>query len=182
MKAKTSSSSKPRKPLPASFFLIVSYEDQEVYYKLKEKSEKIFSQALYESQPMPKWDHKFSHFLESPLGRHTRILSFRRRIHREELPSIQKECLKFQDALRKQDEALNIFPGYLTPYNLVLASVEEDLHRVYLFHGVFAEVIYTFEKQKWIVQNSAPEFFNTTEARYFFTNLRETYVQSLEKR
>ncbi|EQA43741.1 PF14385 domain protein [Leptospira broomii serovar Hurstbridge str. 5399] len=173
---------KQRKPLPASFFLIVSFENQEVYYKLKERAENIFSQTLYESQPLPKWSHQFANFLDSPLGRQTRILSFKRRISREELPSLQKECLKFQEQLRKTDESFRIFPGYLTPYNLVLSFVEEDLHRIYLFHGAFAEIIYTYQSQKWICQSSAPDFFKAPEVIYFFTNLRESYVLSLEKR
>ncbi|TGK19214.1 DUF4416 family protein [Leptospira fluminis] len=173
---------KQRKPLPASFFLVVSFEDEECYYKLKEKAEEIFSQTLYESQALPKWSHEFANFLDSPLGRHTRILSFKRRISREELPSLQKECSKTQDRLRKSDQSFRIFPGYLTPYNLVLASVEEDLHRVYLFHGVFAEIVYTYQGQKWVCQASAPNFFKSPEVLYFFTNLRESYVLSLEKR
>ncbi|TGJ99354.1 DUF4416 family protein [Leptospira semungkisensis] len=176
------SSPRQRKPLPASFFLIVSYENEEVYYRLKEKAEGSFSQTLYESKPLPKWNHKFESFLDSPLGRFTRILSLKRRISREELPSLQTECSKFQTALRKSDESVRIFPGYLTPYNLVLGSLEEDLHRVYLFHGVFAEIIYTFQGQKWIPEPYSPEFFKTPEVIYFFTNLRESYVTSLEKR
>lgn len=175
-------SSKSKKPLPASFFIVVSYENEEAYYRLKEKAEDTFSQALYESKPLPKWTHQFENFLDSPIGRFTRILSLKRRISREELPSLQKECTKFQTTLRKSDESIRILPGYLTPYNLVLASLEEDLHRIYMFHGVFAEIIYTYQGQKWIPQSSASEFFKHPEVLYFFTNLRESYVSSLEKR
>lgn len=173
---------KPKKPLPASFFVVVSYENEEAYYRFKEKAEDTFSQTLYESKPLPKWSHQFENFLDSPLGRFSRILSLKRRISREELPSLQKECQKFQTALRKADESFRVFPGYLTPYNLVLATLEEDLHRIYLFHGVFAEIVYTYQGQKWIPQSSASEFFKHPEVIYFFTNLRESYVLSLEKR
>ncbi len=181
MKLKTPAP-KQKKPLPASFFVIVSYENEEAYYRFKEKAEDTFSQTLYESNPLPKWSHQFENFLDSPLGRFTRILSLKRRISREELPSLQKECLKFQNSLHKSDESFRAFPGYLTPYNLVLGSLEEDLHRVYLFHGVFAEIIYTYQGQKWISQSSASGFFKHPEVIYFFTNLRESYVTSLEKR
>lgn len=181
MKAKIPAT-KQKKPLPASFFVVVSYENEEAYYRFKEKAEVSFSQTLYESKPLPKWNHQFENFLDSPLGRFTRILSLKRRISREELPSLQTECSKYQTNLRKIDESFRVFPGYLTPYNLVLATTEEDLHKIYLFHGVFAEIIYTYQSQKWNPQAFAPEFFKHPEVIYFFTNLRESYVTSLEKR
>ncbi|TGL62363.1 DUF4416 family protein [Leptospira sarikeiensis] len=181
MNSKTSPS-KLKKPLPASFFIVVSYENEEAYYRLKKKAEDSFSQTLYESKPLPKWTHQFENFLDSPIGRFTRILSLKRRISREELPSLQTQCGKFQTSLRKSDESIRILPGYLTPYNLVLASTEEDLHRIYMFHGVFAEIIYTYQGQKWIPQAPSSEFFKHPEVIYFFTNLRESYVSSLEKR
>jgi hypothetical protein len=43
------------KPLGASFFLVVSYEVEETFFRVKEFAEGIFSKSMYESIPMPKW-------------------------------------------------------------------------------------------------------------------------------
>jgi hypothetical protein len=70
---------------------------------------------------------------------------------------------------------LNIFTGYITKHNVILASDEDDYYRLYLYEDTFAEVIYKYEKQKLLSLESTPPFFRTKECIYFFTNLRDAF-------
>ncbi|TGK37465.1 DUF4416 family protein [Leptospira gomenensis] len=169
------------RPPGASFFIVVAYEEAETFYWIKTKTEKKFSATLYESNPMPSWKDSDADLWNQFPGRHTKILSFKRRIHREELPSIQKECLGIQNSAWEKDPGVRIFPGYLCNHSVVIASVRDDFHRIYLFNGVYAETVYNYQKQKMNFKETAPPFFKTPEAVYFFTSLRESYVQNINK-
>lgn len=170
------------KPTPASFFLIVSYESEEVFFKVKEFAENSFSKSMYESIALPKWVLPDSDKILYTSGNLTRILSFTRRIHREELPSLFKECLAISKKLRKNDPTIRLIPGYMTSHNVVIASAVDDFHRMYLFHGVYGEIVYKYFKSQLIPQEVAPSFFHSKEALYFFANLRDAHEFHLKKK
>ncbi|EMJ54001.1 PF14385 domain protein [Leptospira interrogans serovar Valbuzzi str. Duyster] len=172
---------KLNRPPGAAFFIVVTFEEAEIFYSIKTRSEKKFSATLYESNPMPTWKEPDVDFWNSFPGRNTKILSFKRRIHREELPSIQKECLLIQNSAVEKDRGVRIFPGYLCNHSVVISSIQDDFHRIYLFNGVYAETVYNYQKQKMVFKETAPPFFKTPEAVYFFTSLRESYVQNISK-
>ncbi|WCL48028.1 DUF4416 family protein [Leptospira sp. GIMC2001] len=169
------------KPPGSFFFLVVSYDLDETYFRIKEFAESQFSKSLYESVPMPKWMLPEWEKNLYQTGSSTRILSFERRINREELPSHYKECINISKKLRKKDPSLRLVPGYLSSQNVVIGSTIDDLHRIYLFHGIFAEIIYKYQKSQLVVSDTAPQFFHTRESIYFFTNLRESYEYFLKK-
>ncbi|AXR61196.1 DUF4416 family protein [Leptospira mayottensis] len=180
-KKNTPTKEKLTKPPGASFFIVVVYEDAEMFYSIKTKTEKKFSATLYESNSMPAWKDPNEELWNQSPGRHTKILSFKRRIHREELPSIQKECLSIQNVAIEKDRGVRIFPGYLCNHSVVISSIQDDFHRIYLFNGVYAETVYNYQKQKMVYRETAPSFFKTPEVVYFFTSLRESYVQNISK-
>lgn len=173
---------KLERPEGGTLFALVSYELDESYYRAKESTVEIFSPVLYESVPMPRWMLPIQERTVFITGSNTRILSFERRIHREELPSLYGEAVKTAKKIRKIDPTLRIIPGYLTRQNVVLGSHQDDFHKIYLFHGVFGEIIYKYIGSKLIVQETAPSFFHTRESIYFFTNLRESHEYNLKPR
>ncbi|MDZ4726757.1 MAG: DUF4416 family protein [Leptospira sp.] len=163
------------RPLGASFFLICSFQNDDSYYELKSLTEKKFSKTIFESNVLPKWELDEVERLSQIPGKQTRILSFMRRIHREELAQIKKECLEIQNSFQKDDPFFRLIPGYLTSHNVVIAQSKDDFHRIYLFTGVYGEIVYIFHKGKFSVLDTAPGFFKQKEALYFFSNLRESY-------
>ena len=44
---------------------------------------------------------------------------------------------------------LNLDPGYITLAKVVLASTKDHAHRIYLGHGIFAEVTLYFKDRQW---------------------------------
>lgn len=163
------------RPIGASFFLISSFQNDDAYFELKSITEKKFSKTLYESSVLPKWELDAVERLTSIPGRQTRILSFLRRVHREELVQIKKDCVEIQNHLRKVDSLFRLIPGYLTSHNVVIAQSKDDFHRMYLFAGVYGEIVYVFHGGKFSVLETAPSFFKNKESLYFFSNLRESY-------
>jgi hypothetical protein len=48
-----------------------------------------------------------------------------------------------------QRRVINLDPGYIDPSKLVLASMKNFSHRIYLARGVFAEVTLTWRRTQW---------------------------------
>ncbi len=167
-----------KRPKGATFFLIVSFNSLEVFYKVKSKVEREFSKVYLESKPMPKWTAELSEKLTTKIGEGTKILAFKRRIHREELPEIKKKCVDIRHKFLKEDPSLRLIPGYVCSHNVIIATVNDDFHRVYLFHGVYAEIVYKFEKLQLKFIDTAPEFFALKDVMYFFSTLREYHVNN----
>lgn len=165
-----------KRPPGSTLFLIASFSKMETFYRLKEITASEFSKVQIESSPLPKWTAEISEKLNSRVGEGTKILAFKRKIHREELPEIKNRCVRIRKNLLKTDETLRLIPGYLSSHNVVTASVNDDFHRIYLFHGVYAEIVYKYEKLELKFIDTAPEFFALGEVRYFFRSLREYHV------
>ena len=164
-------SEKLQKASPSLLFFIVSSSSEESYYKIKKEAEGKFSKTLYESNPLPKWTSPFV-----KTGKFTKILSFQRKISREELPQIKQKTMEMKKGV-KEDPSLEIIPGYLSPHNVVIGSAYDDFHKIYLFNGVYAEVVYQFIKQKMLYIDDTPEFFKNPDVIYYFSKLREAYVK-----
>jgi hypothetical protein len=78
-----------------------------------------------------------------------------------------------------KDKSLRLIPGYITSHNVVISSIYDDFHRIYIFNGVYAEIVYKFESLDLKYISTAPEFFAMNDVRYFFRALREYHFNSL---
>lgn len=163
------------RPPGASFFVILSYQEEGILFELKALAEKRFSKILYESVSLPKWTPDETEREFAYPGRFTKVLSFKQRIHREELVEKKKECLEFQFLLQKKDQSVLLIPGYVTSHNIVIAKSKDDFHRTYLFQGVYGETVYHFSRSQLVVAESAQNYFREREVSYFFNTLRESY-------
>lgn len=76
---------------------------------------------------------------------------------------------------------INLDPGYIEPSKLVLASMKNFSHRIYLGKGVYAEVTLMFHKDGW--EAFAWTFPDYASGRYFpfFTQARTRMRQQLEE-
>ncbi len=93
-----------------------------------------------ESHPLP-WEHSdyYKEELGSPIRR--RFLFFRNMIDRENLSDVKLATIEIEEQLSTGGKRnINLDPGYLTPYNVILASTKNYSHRIYIGKGIFAEV------------------------------------------
>lgn len=95
--------------------------------------------------------HYYSDQMGSTLLR--RLVSFEPLHRADELPGVKvaTNAIEQQFAQRHRFvmRPINLDPGYLEPSKLVLASMKNFSHRIYLGQGVFGEVTLLFHKEGW---------------------------------
>jgi len=162
-----------KKPPSARGFLLISYSMEEAYFEAKSLWEKLRGKFQIESKAIPgspitEWEK-----MQRIPGTRSKVGLLLQRIHREELPVLKKEALEIQNELAKKDATLTLQPGYLNPAQVVLASGNEDTHKIYLYQGVYAEVLYEFRGGDLSASPTAPEFFQKQETTFIFRSLHE---------
>ncbi len=72
---------------------------------------------------------------------------------------------------------VNLDPGYLTPAKIVLASTKDYAHRIYLGHGIFADLQLKYEQGAYQPLPWTYPDYRTEEALTFFAELRRLFLQ-----
>jgi len=75
---------------------------------------------------------------------------------------------------------LNLDPGYLTQAKLVLATIKDRDHRLYLREGIFAEVTLNFMGGKWVHHRWSYPDYRTEEVAAFATCCRDRLREHLQ--
>ncbi|RIK77400.1 MAG: DUF4416 domain-containing protein [Planctomycetota bacterium] len=68
---------------------------------------------------------------------------------------------------------LNLDPGYITLAKLVLASTKDHAHRIYLSHGIYAEVTLAYRGGGWRPFGWTYPDYRRPDYQAFFTRCRE---------
>jgi len=86
-------------------------------------------------------------------------------------------------ALAKHDEQrpLNLDPGYITLAKLVLASTKDHAHRIYLGHGIYAEITLKFRDGAWQASDWTYPDYRRPDFQEFFSRCRE-YLKTARSR
>jgi hypothetical protein len=102
-------------------------------------------------------DFDFTHYYDQAMGSplYRRFLGFQRLISPESLieAKLTTNALEGDFAVRvprgSPPRPINLDPGYLDHAKLVLASMKDFSHRIYLGRSVFAEVTLMYHKGAW---------------------------------
>ncbi len=142
-------------------------------------------------------DFNFTHYYDRQMGHplYRRFLAFQRLIRPDELT--RTKCLTNEieadfakeitngachDAAARPARPINLDPGYVAPSKVVLASMKNFSHRIYLGRGVYGEVTLMFHKGAW---KSLPWTFpDFASPRYhpFLTAARESLRQQTSQK
>jgi len=76
---------------------------------------------------------------------------------------------------------VNLDPGYITQAKLVLATVKDRDHRLYLGDGIFAEVTLTYTGRCWVDHRWTYPDYRTPEVIEFATACRRRLRQHLRR-
>ena len=68
---------------------------------------------------------------------------------------------------------LNLDPGYITAAKLVLSSTKAHAHRIYLSHGIYAEVTLFFQHGRWREREWTFPDYRRDDYHAFFFEARE---------
>ena len=104
----------------------------------------------------PVFDFDHTSFYNATMGEGIKkqLFAFEQPIDPEKLPSIKNSSNAIEavfENLRSHDveRPINIDPGYVTEAKLILATIKDRDHRVYLGEGIYGEVTLAYYGKKW---------------------------------
>ncbi len=132
------------------------------------------------------FDFDFTHYYDAQMGSplFRKFVAFDRPVKPDVLVEAKLESNNLEQAFACSAAApaarpINIDPGYLTCAKLVLASMKNFSHRIYLGRGVYGEVTLMYKQGRWRpLEWTFPDF---TSPRYweFLDSVRERLKQQL---
>lgn len=159
-----------REPRPARLYVAVSFDDLDVFFKVRRELESTFGKVDYEteSQETASLLSLYGGVARSQI----RFLSYARPIGREELVDIRRKLLNLEMRHVHEGRPLaELDPGCVSEFNVVRTSLEEDFHRIYLYGGIFAETLYYYERMTFRPYLHTPEFYRRPEIITIFNDL-----------
>ena len=82
------------------------------------------------------------------------------------------ETAWINDPAHRESGPLNLDPGYMSQAKLVLATIKDRDHRIYLHDGIFAEVTLTFVGKKWEHHRWSYPSYRTEQVANFASDCR----------
>ena len=133
-------------------------------------------------------DFEFTHYYDAEMGSplKRRLVAFRDCVAPDAIVEAKHatNALEAEFARRaggRPPRPINLDPGYLEASKLVLASMKNFSHRIYLGRGVYAEVTLMYHKGRW---EALPWTFpDYASGRYdpFLTRVRSRYREQLRE-
>lgn len=76
---------------------------------------------------------------------------------------------------------VNIDPGYVHRYKVILATTKDHAHRIYLSDGIYAEVTLHWHQNTWTPWPWTYADYRSDAAIAFLTDARTAYLQHLQR-
>ena len=126
----------------------------------------------------------YTNYYESEMGSplFRRLATFQTLVKQGDLAEIKLTTNRFEEKWsRNGRRTVNIDPGYLLHERFVLASAKNFSHRIYIGHGIYADLtlVYQngdFKKLPWTYPDYADKPIIT-----FLTNVRNKYIVDLKR-
>jgi Domain of unknown function (DUF4416) len=162
-------------PLKVKFISGFIFRDEDVYIKTKAALEKKFGAIDFESEPIA---FNFTDYYEKEMGKNLirRFVAFKKLQDPGLFIPIKQFCVRLERkfALRHA-RRINIDPGYINESKLVLTTTKDFSHRIYLGHGVFAEITLNYRGKSFQDQETTFPDYRTDTYKNIFLKIRESY-------
>jgi len=76
---------------------------------------------------------------------------------------------------------INIDPGYVHRYKVILATTKDHAHRVYIAEGIYAEVTLHWHQNRWTPWPWTYVDYQSETAQAFFQKARTAYLERLAR-
>ncbi|MDZ7374727.1 MAG: DUF4416 family protein [candidate division KSB1 bacterium] len=126
---------------------------------------------------------RFTDYYEEEMGPNLGkfFAAFGRLVFPDELPDLKLFAMSIEDAYRREGKRrVNFDPGYLEFSKVVLATVKNYDHRVYLGRGIYADVQLRFRQGSFRTNDWTYPDYKSNLVLDFFRQARQRYVE-LEK-
>jgi hypothetical protein len=172
-----------REPRPAKYFVALLSSSSQLLTAVETELAAILGEVDGRSEVIP-WTASKFYEKEMGAGLLRRFVSFLPLASPGNLAAakIQTQCIEEQYRERgSSGRRVNLDPGYLDVYKVVLGSTKNACQRIYLHSGIYGEATllyydggfhgldYTYQDYLWL------------ETLAFFTTLRDTYLAQLRQ-
>jgi len=173
---------KPKEPSKAKLFIGIIFNNKDTYNKvLKELTEKF---GEIEKESFEYSFDEFTTYYKKELGPNLikKFIIFKKLIKRDNITDIKLFTNSIEEKYSKKGKRqINLDPGYLTEFNLILPSAKERPHKIYLKKGIFADPVYIFKKNYCITFNHTFPDFKSEKIQKFFIEIRKLYLKQIQK-
>jgi hypothetical protein len=171
-----------REPRPAKYFVALLSPDAELLDSIESELSSVLSGIDERSEPVS-WT--VSNFYEKEMGPGLlrRFVSFSNLRSPQDLAAIKTRTQTIEDAHRTASSGrrINLDPGYLDAFKIVLASTKNAGQRVYLQSGIYAEVTLLYHDAAFHGFEYTYRDYLWTGTLEFFTQLRARYMGQLRQ-
>ena len=173
---------KPLKPIPVKIFAGVFFNEEILIKKIREEFVDKIGEIDYESEI---FDFNFTNYYEKEMGKNIKRIfySFKELIDPGKIVNIKYVCYEIEEKYKTPEgkRKVNIDPGYMDFFKVVLVSFKPGGYKIYLDKGVYADITLWYEKGKFKpLLTSFPDFKNNLYEKTFL-KIRELYKKDLKK-
>jgi hypothetical protein len=172
--------SKPTDPTPVKLVVSIISSSERLILDVLDAVNQRFGPVDYLSKYLP---FAYTDYYESEMGSELkrRLISFQELVAPDSLPDVKLFTNSIEDGFTEDGKRrVNIDPGYLTQYHLILATGKRYAHRPYLRNGIYADLtlIYrnkSFQPLEWTYPDYAGE-----DIRAILEKIRGNYLRQLK--
>ena len=172
-----------RAPKAAKYFVALLSSDAELLTTVENDLSAVLSQVDLRSEVLP-WTVSDFYAKEMGTALLRRFLSFSSLQSPESLAAIKVQTQRVEGEYRVAalgGRRVNLDPGYLDAYKVVLASTKNAGQRVYLRDGIYAEATLLYHDAAFHGLEYTYRDYLWPEALAFFTELRALYLSQLRQ-
>ena len=149
------------------------YSNSSSYKKAVDELIKKFGPIESESK---EYKFTFTDYYKKEMGSNLlkKFICFKKLIKKEDLAYIKNFTIKLEEKYKKKGKRkINIDPGYITLNNLVLGSVKERPHKIYLSKGIYADLNLLLKKKSCVCLPWTFADYKLRSNQDFFLNVRK---------
>lgn len=167
---------KAKKPKAVKLIIGMLVKNKKLFSMSEEFFIKEFGPIDYESVILSfNYTDYYKKEMGSPLKR--KFISFKNNISPRKIAKIKLLTNSIEEKLSaNKKRQINIDPGYVSDSKLIMATTKDYFHRIYLNHGIYAEVTlrwrkHSFEPFEWTYRD-----YRSKEYVDIFNTIRNNYM------
>jgi len=174
-------------PSPAKYFFAFTFSEVGLHLEAERQIEERYGAFDFRSDLISFSD--FSTYYDQELGgpcrKYWASLEQLRLVDQIVPMKLSTEEIEASPALQLEDRrtrTVNIDPGFLNGWQVVLATVKNHGHRIYLSHGVFCEVTLLYRNREFQPLPWTYRDYLSRSALEFFRRVRSGYTKQIRQR
>lgn len=173
--------SKPRPPQPVKLIMSLLTGEVALIHKACSELTNRYGVIDFMSDTLA---FDFTDYYEKEFGKNLQrhIISFSKLIAPEALPAIKHVTNAIEDSFTgiAGKRSINIDPGYITLYHLILATCKRFSHRPYLRDGVYADLTLIFQAKTFQPLPWTFPDYGSAGLIALLNTIRDTYLHQLK--